>query len=286
MRADIDTNLLRAFLAAADAASFTAAARALNRTQSAVSMQIKRLEETIGGQLFDRGGRRIELTGRGEALITYARHMVALNDEAIGKLRGDALEGVVRFGLIEDYAMYVLPALLARFLSAHPSVAVEAETAFTPVLMERLGKPLDLVLAMHPDGTGKGEILRRERAVWAGAREHAVHEQAVLPLALHPPGCQFRQAALSALDRAKRHWRLAYVSTSLGAVEAATCAGLAITVTKTGTLSKELVALGPKQGLPVLPSFEIALHRARRSGNRAAAALFDYLATALRDGTA
>lgn len=282
---DIDIDLLRAFLAVAERASFTAAARLLNRTQSAVSLQVKRLEQTIGGALFTRSARRVELTRRGEALSSYAQRMVALNDEALHALRNEALSGTVRLGIIEDYAVHALPALLARFLAAHPNVTVETETAFTPSLIERLGKSFDLVLTMHPDGSGRGEVLRRERAVFAGSRLHAAHRQPELPLALHPAGCQFRQAALSALDRAKRRWRLAYVSQSLGAIEAAAAAGLAVTVIKAGTMPKGLVALAPADGLPALPAFEIALHRAR-SKNRAVAAMAEHLAAALKDGSA
>src|SRR5579864_6910369 len=123
--ADIDIDLLRAFLAVVDGGSFTVAARALNRTQSAVSMQIKRLEEIAGGKLFDRTSRRVALTRRGEGLDGYARRMVGLNDEALRTLHQDALGGVVRLGVIEDYAVHGLPPILAGFMAAHPNVAVE-----------------------------------------------------------------------------------------------------------------------------------------------------------------
>jgi DNA-binding transcriptional LysR family regulator len=285
MATDVDIDLLRAFLAVVDGGSFTTAARTLNRTQAAVSMQIKRLEETVGGLLLDRSSRRVELTRRGEALAGYARRMVMLNDEALATLREDALGGIVRLEAIEDYAVHSLPPLLAGFMSAHPNVAVEMETGFTPSLIDRLGETFDVVLTMHPSGAGRGEVLRRERAVWAGSRQHAVHEQAVLPLALHPAGCQFRQAALTSLDRAKRPWRLTYVCQSHGALEAAVLTGLGVTVTKSGTLPRGLAVFGRAEGLPSLPSFEISLHRKRRNMSRAAIALADHLAAALNDGS-
>lgn len=286
MTADIDIDLLRGFLGVVDGGSFTAAARALNRTQSAVSMQIKRLEATIGGRLFERSSRRVELTRRGEALAGYARRMVGLNDEALAKLRAETLAGIVRLGTIEDYAVHMLPPILATFLMQYPQVAIEVETGFSPSLIGRLGKAFDLVLATHPRDGAKGEVLRRERAVWVGSRRHAVHDQDVLPLALHPAGCQFRHAALAALDRVKRRWRLAYVCQSLGAIEAAVAAGLAVTVTKAGTLPKGLAVLDQKEGLPGLPAFDIALHRAARSKNRAAVALAEHIAAGLKDGSA
>lgn len=285
MSTDIDVDLLRAFLAVVDGESFTAAARALNRTQSAVSMQIKRLELIAGGPLFERSSRRVELTRRGEALAGYARRMVALNDEALERLRDDVLGGVVRLGAIEDYAVQALPPMLASFMSAHPNVAIEMETGFSPSLLERLGETFDVVLAMHPHGSGRGEVVRSERAVWAGSRQHSSHEAPVLPLALHPPGCQFRQAALTSLDRAKRRWRLAYVCQSHSALEAVVQTGLAVTVTKAGTLPRGLTTFGEAQGLPALPSFEVAVHRAPRNQNRTVAALADHLVGSLKDGT-
>ncbi len=283
---DIDVDLLRAFLAVIDGGSFTAAARALNRTQSAVSMQIKRLEQIAGGPLFERSSRHVELTRRGEELASYARRMVALNDEVLERLRDDVLGGVVRLGVIEDYAVQTLPPILAGFMSAHPKVAIEMETGFSPSLLERLGETFDLVLAMHPRGSGRGEVVRAEQAVWAGSRQHSAHVASILPLALHPPGCQFRQAALTSLDRAKRRWRLAYVCQSHSALEAVVHTGLAITVTKAGTLPKGLSVFGSAEGFPPLPSFEVAVHRARGNKNRTLTALADYLVASLKDGTA
>lgn len=286
MNTNIDIDLLRAFLTVADSGSFTAAARSLNRTQSAISMQIKRLEDNVGSVLFERNSRNVVLTRPGESLFTYARRMVALNDEMLGKLRGQSLAGTVRLGAIEDYAAHALPPILASFMSAHPNVAFEMETGLTSPLLAGLGERFDLVLAQHPKGSGRGERLRCERAVWAGSRQHAVHEQPILPLALHPAGCQFRQAALTALDKAKRPWRLSYVSPSLSALAGAAVAGLAVIVSKGRTVPRGLVVLDQDDGMPALPSFEIALHRAPRSKNQAVVALADHLADALKDGSA
>jgi DNA-binding transcriptional LysR family regulator len=183
---------------------------------------------------------------------------------------------------VEDYAVHALPAILAEFMAAHPKVAVEVETGFTPALLDRLGDAFDLVLAMHPAGATRGEVIRRERAVWLGSRQHACHEQAVLPLALHPPACQFRAAALTALDHAQRPWRLAYLSRSMGVIDGAVAAGLAITVGRAGWQAKGLDQLTEADGLPPLPSFEIVLHRApRRSAG--ANALAEVLLTRLSE---
>jgi len=286
MHTSIDIDLLRAFLAVADGGSFTAGARSLNRTQSAVSMQIKRLEDLMGGQLFDRRMRRPKLTRQGEMLASYARRMIALNDETLMRVRNETAYGMVRIGINEDYAVRLLPDLLSRFALTHPNVAIEMEMGFRSSLMDRLGTVFDIVLAIQPDGAGNGEVIRRGRAVWVGSQRHAAQSEEVLPLALHPAECQFRQAALAALDRAKRKWRIAYVSQSLAALEAVVATGAAIMVTNLQTLPKGLVALSARDGLPALPTFETALHRAPRNGSSAVAALARFLGDELKDGSA
>jgi len=286
MNHDLDIDLLRAFLAAVEGSSFTAAARSLNRTQSAVSMQIKRLEEIVGAALLERSSQRMALTRQGERLLNYAVRMVALNDEAISQLREEALAGVVRLGAMEDYAVHTLPAILSSFMALHPDVRIETETGYSPWLLQRLGDHYDLALAMSPDGSNKGEVVRRDRAVWVGSRQHKAHEQPIIPLALHSAGCQFRKVALDALDSINRPWRLVYTSQSLGAIEAATAAGFATTVGKAGSLPRGLVTLGSETGLPALPLFEISVHRAPGNHNLAAQALAEHMAMALRDGSA
>lgn len=274
---NIDVALLRAFLAVAEGGSFTVASRRLNLTQSAVSMQIRRLEELVGGALFERNSRNVGLNLRGESLLSHARRMIALNDETLAHMRGQPLAGRVRIGAIEDYAVHAIPAILAQFMAQHPNMVVEVETGFTPALLERLGDEFDMVLAMHPAGAARGEVVRLERAVWLGSRRHGCHAQAVLPLALHQPGCQFRAAALTALDHAARRWRLAYISQSLGAIDGAVAAGLAITVGKAGLQAAGVDILTEADGLPALPSFEIALHRAPLRANAGANALAELL---------
>jgi DNA-binding transcriptional LysR family regulator len=273
---NIEIALLRSFLAIAERGSFTTAARSLHCTQAAISMQIKRLEETTGGALFERTSRYVTLTRRGELLRSHARRIVALNDEALTQLHDDKFTGLVRVGAIEDFAVHVLPPILSNFMNRHPEIAIEVETGFTSDLLGRLGNDFDLVLAMHPMGSGKGEVIRRERAVWIGSRQFACYQKTVLPLALHPAGCQFRQAALAALDNSKRLWRLTYISQSLGAIEGAAAAGLAVTVGKGGALPNGLDILGNAEGLPELPFFEIALHRAPRCNNPCSNALANH----------
>jgi DNA-binding transcriptional LysR family regulator len=284
MSVDISTDLMRAFVAVADRRSFTRAAHSLRRTQAAVSMQVKRLEQITGTRLFERGGRSVTTTLEGERLLGYARRIVALNDEALQAMAESRIAGTVRLGVNEDYAAELLPPVLNRFLAAHPKVAVELETGMTGLLLQHLGDAFQLVLAMHPAGEAPGQLVRRERTVWAGARTFDAHARTPLPLALCPPGCLFRQWALAALDQAQKPWRLTYVSPSHGAIAAAVAAGLAVSVFKASTLPTALRVLGPRDGLPSLPEADLALHRTAELP-REARALAEHLLESLRDAS-
>lgn len=273
---DLDPDLLKAFLAVAEHRSFTRAADRLNRTQSAVSVQIRRLEQRLGTQLFQRNRSGVVPTAAGDELRVYAQRILALHAEAIGALRARKPEAVIRLGVMDDYGTIVVPPLLGSFAKDHPAIGVEIETGLTATMPARLGEAYDLVIAMHPQGRGEGELLRREQAVWAASASCRATAEETLPVALYPHGCLFRQWAAEALDRADRPWRLAFVSRALAAVESITAQGLAVTVVKAGTLPPRLRPLGPRDGLPPLPIADIRLHRARNL-SRPAALLADHL---------
>ena len=274
----LDPDLLKAFVAVADHRSFTRAAATLNRTQSAVSMQIKRLEDRLGVDLFNRTKANVDLSSAGEGLLGYARRILTLNEEAVGSLAERKVEGVVRLGVMDDYGTFIVPPLLASFLAGYPRIHVEMETGLTASMPARLGAAYDVVIAMHPEGRGAGEFLRREQAVWATGPSRAVEEQEPLPVALYPQGCLLRKWAIEALDAAKRPWRLAFVSHSLAAVESVAAQGLAVTVVKTGTFPTKLRPLSDRDGMPRLPAADICLHRAANL-SRAGALLADHLRT-------
>jgi DNA-binding transcriptional LysR family regulator len=278
----LDPDLLKVFVIVAERGGFTRAAVALNRTQSAVSMQIKRLEEGVGAPLFQRDGRRVRLSSAGEALLGYARRMLALNEEAVGAVRQREVAGSVRFGCIDDYAARVLPAILAKFWTEHPGVLVELETGLTSHLLERIETDFDLVLGMQPAGLGRGRTICRDSAVWAASAEHDVHRLDPLPLALYREGCLFRRWATTALDGAGRRWRCAYVSPSLATVEAAVESGLAVSVFKRSTVSPRLRRLGARDGFPRLPDIEITLNVPTRAVSRQSEALAEHLTRSLR----
>jgi DNA-binding transcriptional LysR family regulator len=277
----LDPDLLQAFVAVADHRSFTRAASALDRTQSAVSMQVKRLEERLQAELFHRSTSSVDLSAAGEGLLGYARRILSLNAEAIGRVRAHGTDRRVRLGVMDDYGTLIVPPLLKDFTANYPLIHVEMETGLTSSMTDRLGEAYDLVIAMHPEGRGEGELLRTEQAVWAASAAHRVEQLDPLPVALYPQGCLFRAWAMQALDEADRPWRLAFVSHSLAAVEAIAAQGLAVTVVKSGTFPPALRRLTSRDGLPRLPRAEIRLHRARDL-SRAASLLADHLVAALR----
>ena len=208
--------------------------------------------------------------------LGYARRILVLNEEAVGHLREQKIEGLVRLGVMDDYGTVVMPSLLASFISTYPRIHIEMETGLTGLMANRLGSSFDLVIAMHAEGDGGGELLRREQAVWAAGGGTAPENFDPLPVALYPQGCLFRKWAIEALDSSKRPWRLAFVSHSLAAVEALAAQGLAVTVVKSGTFPPRLRMLSERDGMPRLPAADIRLHRSPGL-SRPASLLADHL---------
>ncbi len=276
----LDSDLLRVFVAVADSLSFTRAADRLNRTQAAVSAQIKRLEERVDVRLFRRTTARVELSEHGEVLLADARRILALHDAAIARLMGRNAEICLRLAIMEDYGTKHLPRILAELAERFPSARVDVEVGLTARLLLRLGRSFDAVVAMHAAGAGEGELICRENAVWVASAERDVEDLAPVPVALSNPDCLFRSWASAALDEAQRPWRLAYVSPSFTAVEAIVEQGLAVTVMKASLVSPRLRQVLPPK-LPPLSSAEIRLHRAAGLG-AGETALIDHIADRLR----
>jgi DNA-binding transcriptional LysR family regulator len=277
----LDPELLRAFVAVAEHLSFTRAAEQLNRTQATVSLQVRRLEERLGVALFRRSTARVELTAAGDGFLIDARRILALNEQAIARVSNQRVAGRIRIGVMEDYGTKVLPRLLADIAGRFPLVQVEMEIGLTARLLKRLGSSFDAVIAMHAEGATKGDLICRERAIWAAAADHAVEELDPLPIALSNPDCLFRSWAVEALNKAGLPWRLAYVSPSLSAVEAIVAQGLAITVVKGSMLAPGLRSIHSGRHLPPLPGAEIRLHRSETSP-ASATLVIDHLAHRLR----
>ena len=274
MTAPLDADQLRTFVAIVETGSFTRAADTVSKTQSAVSMQIKRLEERLGAPLFERDGRHSRLTAQGELLLEHARRIVRLNEEALALFSKDALEGNVRLGTPDDYADRFLPEILARFSRANPRAEVTVTCEPTPNLLERIHNgDLDLAIITHVDRRGPSEIVRVEQLLWVTSGRHAVHEETPVPLALGRPTCDWRQSATEALEGIGRPFRVLFVSWHSTAVGAAVNAGLAVSVLPESAVRSGMRILGPSDGFPALPSCKIGLVRNRREENSLADAL-------------
>ena len=258
----LPTELLRTFAAVAESGSFTRAGRAVNRTQGAVSMQVKRLEELVGRPLLLRGGPSVELTPPGERLLGYARRILELGDEALAVVTAPALSGAVRLGSPEDYATLVLPQALRHFAVAHPQVRVEVRCDPTAALISLLARgELDLALATWPEPRPDAELVRREPVVWVAPEGWARSGDDPLPLALFHAGCVYRRWAMEVLDAAGIAYRVMFESPSLSGVLAAVSAGLAVAPVGKGNVPRGARVLGAKDGLPTLPKAAVCLHR-------------------------
>ena len=254
---------LKTFLAAADSLSFTRAGREVHRTQSAVSMQIKRLEEEVGQKLFERSGREIRLTRHGETLSLYVRRLLDLHDEALASVSTPDLCGQIRLGAMEDYASRFLPKILASFASVYPQVQVDVVCDDSPVLNEAVDrKELDLVVLTCGRIPDKGLLIQREPVVWATSPHHRAHEKDPLPLAVFHESCIYRQWACQALEAVRRPYRIAYTSASTAGVLAAVVAGLAVAPVGLSSMLPDLRQLGTEDGFPVLPIASIVLKKA------------------------
>lgn len=257
----LDFDLLRTFVTVADTGNLTRAGERLLLSQPTVSLQLKRLEEQLGCALMVRSPRSLSLTGDGETLLSYARRILALTDEAVARLVEPVMQGLVRLGTPEDFATTHLSGVLARFAEAHPNVALEVTTDLTLNLIERFKEgEFDLVLIKRElTGPADGVRVWREPLVWASTRPDPFEGRGLLPLVVSPHPCVYRKRAPQALDRAGRPWRIAYTSTSLAGAQAAVRAGLGVTVLPKEMVPEDFFIVDTAAGAPDLSDTEIAL---------------------------
>jgi DNA-binding transcriptional LysR family regulator len=275
MVSTLDLDHLRSFVATAETGSFTRAADVVHKTQSAVSMQMRRLEERIGKPVFARDGRMSKLTEEGEKLLGYARRLVRLNDETVAAFDEEELSGSVRLGTPDDYADRFLPEVLARFSRSNPrvEVSVVCEQSLELINQARTGD-VDLAIVTNC-GEGNIEVVRQEPVLWVSSAQHGTFDVDVLPLALFKPPCLWRTAAIDALTATGRSYRILYQSANSTAISAAVLAGLAVSALAESALRPGMRVLSEADGFPRLPNCEIGLIR---SWNRPASAIVDALA--------
>ncbi|MFC3286175.1 LysR family transcriptional regulator [Litchfieldella rifensis] len=284
----LDTDVLRTFVAIAESGSFTRAARQVFRTPSALSMQIKRLEETLGQPLFVREARQVRLTPEGEVLLGYGRRLLKLNEEAVTQFLAPSLEGTVRFGTPDDVGTRILPGVLAQFARSHPAVQVDVIMGRSADMLQRMDAgELDLVLVtagnpgMEMEAT-RGDVVHTEPLVWACREGGVAPRRSPLPVALASHGCVWRSAALAALDRAGLPYRIAYTSEHCAGQEAAMLADLAVAPFPLSLVKPPLRKLEQDAGLPPLGDYQVVLIRREGIGS-ASEALAGHVTDAFRD---
>jgi len=253
---NLPTDLLRSFAAIVDSGSMLRATERVFVTQSALSLQMKRLEETQQTPLFHRDGRRLTLTPAGQTLLTFAREILGANDRAVATLTGDTLAGPARVGLVQDFAETLLSGLLSRFAKLHEEAQLQVRVAGSAELLELLGSDrLDVVLCMG--AADDPAAVATKPMLWMGDPPLARLE--VLPLAVLEPPCRFRDAALAALDAAGRAYRIVVETPSLSALRAALESDLCITC-RTDVALKRPIDQADAPGLPPLPAVSFARH--------------------------
>ncbi|WP_426692633.1 LysR substrate-binding domain-containing protein [Sphingomonas sediminicola] len=258
---NLDLDLLRCFSIIVEEGGFTRAGVRLGRTQSTISLQVKRLEEQVGRTLFERSPRLLKLTPDGERLLGPARELLRLHDQTIANLLEPEVAGTVTLGVPEDFATAHLPNVLQQFAEAHPLIELEVTCDLTLNLLDRFkGGGFDLVLVKRePAAPIEGVRVWREALLWVAREGYRVRDGEVIPLVVSPEPCVYRKRATMALDAVGRPWRIAYTSTSLGGAQAAVKAGLGVTVLPREMIPKSLIAVPADAGLPELYETEVAL---------------------------
>lgn len=284
MTRNLDLTALRSFVTIAESGGVTRAAGFLNLTQSAVSMQIKRLEDALGVQLLDRGARQVALTGPGEQLLSYARRMIHLNDEAIGRLTHQAFEGEIALGVPSDIVYPAIPQVLRRFNADFPRMRVHLMSSYTRKLKAMLERgECDLILTTEDACETGGEMLAEVPLVWVGAPGGAAWRARPLRLAFERH-CIFRTGAQAALDAVGIDWEMAVDSDSTRTIEATVSADLAVHTALAGSIPPYLEPIPHGGALPDLTTQHINMYILDRTRGRGVDHLADLVRQAYRGG--
>ena len=258
--ANLDIDLLRSFAAVADSGGFTAAAGLVARTQSAVSMQIRRLEEAVGHRLLDRNPRALALTPQGEALLDSARRILALHDETVRRLAAAPVTGTARLSVTEYFVPNELPSLLARFAASHPGVQLEVRMGLSRDLRQALAAgELDAAI-VRLAASERDKAIWSEAQVWVCREGTAPERGATVPLALLPQPCVLREHAIASMTRQRRPWKVAFTGSSMASVQAAVMAGLGVSIVPLSSVTAGMHILG--RGYPDPGRLDVGVVRA------------------------
>jgi DNA-binding transcriptional LysR family regulator len=260
---NLQLDYLRTFIALAETKGFTKTGIQVNRSQSAVSMQIKRLEDEIGKKLFERIGKTVKLTSEGHILLKHAMRILKEHDDAIRALSKPDLEGFIRFGSPEHYTIGILPKLLANFALAYPDVMVEMRCENSDEIKASVDRgALDVgICTQISDG---GQVISHDPVVWVAAPGFVMQKHKTVPIAVFEEDCIFRTWALEALEKSGIRYRIVYVSRSISGLIDAVRAGFAIAPIVRSNVPSDLEIAGIETGMPILPVSNIVLHKTKK----------------------
>ncbi|SDG16649.1 transcriptional regulator, LysR family [Limimonas halophila] len=282
---DLDLTLLSAFVTIVETGSFGGAAERLNRGQSAVSMQMRRLEERVEARLLQRNAHTVALTPDGQRLFPYAKRIVEMSEEAREVMSGPALAGELRMG-IPEFTSTRMQTVLSRFVRAHPDVHlkinVDASSRLRPAVH---AGDLDLALAIRDPEDDAARAVHSERLLWVIGREHTPGIGEAMPLALFDPPCPYREIATGELERFGWRWRETFTSTSVATVRNAVAAGMGLSVFPESAVTDDLRVLGESDGFPALPHTQLAIYENPRHQTETTRQLAAYLADCVREIT-
>ena len=280
---NLQIDWLKCFVAVVDAGSLSGAAHEVNRSQSAVSMQMKKLETALGRQLLSRGPRHLQLTADGQLLLGYARRLLALHAETQAAFHGEELTGRIRLGVAEDYAAMYLTPVLKRFLPRYSGVEIELTCEQSAALIPRVRNgDLDLALVSR-DAPQSGTFLFKEPMVWVGSPQFELWRRDPLPIAVYESASLARRYAVNSLSQKGREFKVVYNSSSLAGQLAAVEGGLAIAAITQCTVQASLQVLGSEHGLGRIEPMEVSILRSRASrGSEADDSLHAFIISSLR----
>lgn len=257
----LEFNQLATFVAIVDAGSITKAAASLHRTQAAISIQLKKLEETVGKQLLNRSYNQFTLTHEGEILLSYARKILNLSEEAFNAVNDEDVSGVVRFGIPDGYARVFIQNSLRQFINRFPKIRIQIKNDNSHNLYKSLHKgDLDLILATRDAKEPGGELMRREKICWVAAEDYQLNLTQAIPLALYEQGCAYRQNIVDKLNQNDKDWFVSFECQGVTGFDIAISNGLAISALAESLVKDEWRVIKPSEGLPDLGEIEIELH--------------------------
>lgn len=281
----LDSDLLRTFVAVADSGNFTRAGAAVGRTQAAVSMQMKRLEETVGYQLFERRPRGVVLTRQGRELAVKAQRIVALMEETAASLVAPRLDGRIRIGIPEEYGASVLSRALSVFSKIHPQVEIMVRYACSSVQKKALDEgELDLAIVFEWESKPKGEVLMVDPTVWVTSDLHRVHEQSPVPIALYEQSGWCLNFAIRSLESRKVDYRVAYRSDTSGGLKLAVWSGLAIAPLSRSNIPAGCRELTAAEGFGAIDASNVVMYRRADTKSPATLAMAEAIRDAFRLG--